>query len=50
MVGEEFKEQLLLAWDKEQEEKIERERAVSFVMKIILIRQKLVTKYYPIPD
>ncbi len=30
MVSEEYKEQLLLAWDKEQQEKLERERAVSF--------------------
>lgn len=30
MVGEEYKEQLLLAWDKEQDEKIEREQAVRF--------------------
>jgi GTP1/Obg family GTP-binding protein len=30
VVGEEYKEQLLLAWDKEQDEKIEREQAVRF--------------------
>jgi hypothetical protein len=31
VVGEEFKEQLLLAWDKEQQEKTEREKAVSVI-------------------
>jgi hypothetical protein len=31
VVGEEFKEQLLLAWDKEQQEKAEREKAVSVI-------------------
>jgi hypothetical protein len=31
VVGEEFKEQLLLAWDKEQQEKAEREKVVSVI-------------------
>ena len=35
VVGVEYKEQLLLAWEKEQQEKIEREQAVSLVTKIL---------------
>ena len=54
VVGEEFKEQLLLAWDKEQQEKVEREKAKrekrvldnwTHLVKSLRIRERLKRKY-----
>ncbi|CAB3998693.1 DNA repair complementing XP-C cells [Paramuricea clavata] len=54
VVGEEYKEQLLLAWDKEQDEKIEREQAKrekrvldnwTHLVRSLRIRERLKRKY-----
>ena len=54
VVGVEFKEQLLLAWDKEQQEKVEREKAKrekrvldnwTHLVKSLRIRERLKRKY-----